>query len=790
MPLLRYANANAPGPNPMEAGRFRRIANRPSLTVLNETEQSAKVGDQIFKTLNRKWLTETGVQAVELKFGEDRPFDADEVRQTLHHVIEGEGKRNGHLGGWGQTIVVRGELSDADNDRLRKIAAEFRIKPMEVTPGKKSVKAEEITQQLIEQNTAMLPTHDELDRLKEEIRGETEASRSAYPLMQMLARLLPDVAFTREQKAAGAHVRGTVALAMQTSPDPMKASPGTDMRQDLVEYKAEAGPDAPWGRRIDHIPVMGLGEKGKRIIQWWNGELNPDGKPGFSYTAHLDEVEARSKLVDKHLAKPGEKPVAPFGELIIPLGIITPDLRRQLEHKQLLPNHHVAAVHAIHLDKIPRQLALQVEAILQDPDFNNKIVQNWFHEQQDYQSRINVKSRLSQLESHDEYTKNHSVRVGKWMKKIAIIMDRLHRKNHGKPLFTREFINGLEESGYVHDLGKLAMQTELLHKEGVLSVGEREMIQKHPEFAEIILAENRFPLIQQNAGKHHHQRWDGTGYPVATFGEEYNDPVPWKDLQAKNKEDAERKAIQLASKDARTTLDAHHVQVEFNEQTGNYQYRAMRPLKGEEIPIEARIAALGDVLDAFILDRPYPRRVEKHNERFQMRRVFIEGYDYLKRWLPHLVRINPKTIREAVKSRDWKPIKPEFVRMLDWGKRQLSWETLAGAHDEEGKWQPGMLQKGHWIKHFDPNVAEVMQHITEKDLREIYPEVKGDDLPKPRTETEKFSLRKTLRQGTNYVKDWWPHLNRFRTTRDVQVTPPNPNVLIRKSEEGELQPAP
>jgi len=756
----------------MEAGRFRRIANRPSLTILNETEQSTKIGDELFKNISRKWRSETGVSAVELKFDDEKPFNAEDVRSMLHHVVEGEGERNGHLGGWGQAIVVRGELADEDHEKLRQIAQEFRIRPTEVTPGKKKFDAEDVTRQLINRNTAKLPTHEELDLLKEGIRGETEASRAAYPLMQMLARLLPDVAFSREEKAGGAHVRGTVALAMQTSPDPMKTPAGTDMRQDLVEYKAEAGPDAPWGRRIDHIPVMGLGEKNKRIIQWWNGELNPDGKPGFSYTAHLDQVKNRSTLVDEHLAKPGEKPIPPFGELIIPLGIITPELRRQLEHKQLLPQNHVAAVHAIHLDKIPRQLALQVEAILKDPDFNDKIVQNWFHEQQDYQSRINVKSRLSQLESHDEYTKNHSVRVGKWMKKIAIIMDRIHRQRYGgKGRFTREFINGLEEAGYVHDLGKLAMETELLHKEGVLSVGEREMIQKHPEFAEVILAENRFPQIQQNAGKNHHQRWDGKGYPVATFGDEFGDPVPWKKLEATSMADAERKAIHQASKEARTTLDKRHVQVELNEKTDQYQFRAMRPLKGEEIPIEARIAALGDVLDAFILDRPYPRRIEKKDERFQARKIFTEGYDYLKRWLPHLR-------------------KGEHVRKLDWGKRQLSWETLAGAHDEKGEWKPGMLQQSFWIGHFDPEVAEVMQHITEKDLREIYPAIKPQDMPKPRTETERFSVTKAIRQGTNYLKGWWPHFNRFKLTRQVQVQPPNPNVLVRKNEEGPLQPAP
>ncbi|MBI2445216.1 HD domain-containing protein [Candidatus Micrarchaeota archaeon] len=697
-------------PTKMVAGSFGRMANRLSLTVLHEPNpKSQQNASRIAAEISRNWKYETGVKAIELHFDEHNRFSAKKIREMMDHAIEGTGVKDGHRGGWGQNIIIRGDLTDGQKAEIERLAEQYRVSPL-VLDSSRDLNAKRIAQDLIQRNTTLLPSAHDLHQLKEAIRGESDPGRSAYPLMQLLARLLPEVAFTQKQKEAGAHVRGTVALAMQTSPDPMKSPRGTDMRTDLVEYKAEAGPEAPWGRRVQHLPVMPLTDSTKRIVRWWNGGLNEEGKSGFSFTANLHEDDNRSKMVDEHLAKPGEGPTAPFGELIVPLGIITPDLRRQFEHKLLLPENHVAAVHAIHLDKIPRQLALKFQEILQDRDINDRIVQNWFTEQLDHQAKINVKSRIKQLEDHDPYTRHHSERVGKWMKKIALIMDRLHRKKTGESRFSREFINGLQEAGDVHDLGKIGIATELLHKEGVLDIGEREQIQRHPEHAEEVLAENRFPRTMQNVALYHHERFDGKGYP--------------------------------------------------------------KKLKGEQIPIEARIAALADILDAFILDRPYPRRIDHAAEKFEARKVFTEGVQYLKAWLPQLR-------------------KGRLTRDMPMGKRQLSWEFLAGTHDEQsGEWKPGWLQQGFWTGHFDPEVAEVLQHITEKDLREIYPKIEDDELPAPERKTERFNPLRVVTHGTNYVKDWWPHLSKRKITRDVEVKPPNPNVLLEIKEEEPLRPAP
>lgn len=70
----------------------------------------------------------------------------------------------------------------------------------------------------------------------------------------------------------------------------------------------------------------------------------------------------------------------------------------------------------------------------------------------------------------------------------------------------------LRRSGKFHDIGKLAIPDSILHKEGPLSPEERSVIEMHPLVGEAILAyipgfEELLPAI-----RHHHERWDGTGY--------------------------------------------------------------------------------------------------------------------------------------------------------------------------------------------------------------------------------------------------------------------------------------
>ncbi len=103
----------------------------------------------------------------------------------------------------------------------------------------------------------------------------------------------------------------------------------------------------------------------------------------------------------------------------------------------------------------------------------------------------------------------------------------------------------------LHDVGKLEMPDGLLTKPGALTARERVMIQSHAERGHAILAGQGAPFTELAAtiAFTHHERWDGGGYP--------------------------------------------------------------RGLRGEEIPLEGRIAAIADVFDALTSDRPYRRAMSR-----------------------------------------------------------------------------------------------------------------------------------------------------------------------------------
>ncbi|MBF6599461.1 MAG: diguanylate cyclase [Dehalococcoidia bacterium] len=104
----------------------------------------------------------------------------------------------------------------------------------------------------------------------------------------------------------------------------------------------------------------------------------------------------------------------------------------------------------------------------------------------------------------------------------------------------------LEQLGYgavVHDLGKLRIPDSILIKAGELSDDEWKVMKRHPEYGAEFLGSSSFYDVAREVAMHHHERWDGSGYP--------------------------------------------------------------RGLTGEEIPLVARIVSVADVYDALTSDRPY-----------------------------------------------------------------------------------------------------------------------------------------------------------------------------------------
>jgi len=113
------------------------------------------------------------------------------------------------------------------------------------------------------------------------------------------------------------------------------------------------------------------------------------------------------------------------------------------------------------------------------------------------------------LDLRDQATKGHSLRVARLAVAVGEQMD-----------LPEETLTHLEQAAMLHDLSKVGLPDVILDKSGPLDEEEWEEIQKHPEIAYQIVRD--IPFLQR-AGEiilHHHERFDGGGYPRGLMGEE------------------------------------------------------------------------------------------------------------------------------------------------------------------------------------------------------------------------------------------------------------------------------
>ena len=113
------------------------------------------------------------------------------------------------------------------------------------------------------------------------------------------------------------------------------------------------------------------------------------------------------------------------------------------------------------------------------------------------------------IEARDPYTKQHSARVTDYAVSIA--------KNIG---CSQEELDVLNVSGNLHDIGKIGIPDNILLKPGSLTDDEYEIIKKHPSIGSNIIGHFGMWLDEQKIIKHHHERWDGNGYPDRLKGKE------------------------------------------------------------------------------------------------------------------------------------------------------------------------------------------------------------------------------------------------------------------------------
>ena len=167
-----------------------------------------------------------------------------------------------------------------------------------------------------------------------------------------------------------------------------------------------------------------------------------------------------------------------------------------------------------------------------------------------------IMGMATMVESRDNSTGGHIKRTSEG---VRILTDEI-KKNNTLNL-SDEFIRKLIKAAPMHDLGKIAVDDAILRKPGRFTPEEFEIMKKHaPEGAKIVhkvleqFDDEQFRQIAENVAHYHHERIDGSGYPNG--------------------------------------------------------------LKGDEIPIEARIMAIADVYDALVSKRVYKESMsfEKANE--------------------------------------------------------------------------------------------------------------------------------------------------------------------------------
>ncbi len=123
--------------------------------------------------------------------------------------------------------------------------------------------------------------------------------------------------------------------------------------------------------------------------------------------------------------------------------------------------------------------------------------------------RQTVEALLVALESKDRYLNGHSARV----RDMAIKLGEISGLDRGQ-------LRSLSHAALLHDIGKIGVHEDILNKAGALTDDEYEIIKKHPQMSADIIAPVPFLNPSLKGVLHHHENWDGTGYPEGLSGEQ------------------------------------------------------------------------------------------------------------------------------------------------------------------------------------------------------------------------------------------------------------------------------
>jgi hypothetical protein len=160
-----------------------------------------------------------------------------------------------------------------------------------------------------------------------------------------------------------------------------------------------------------------------------------------------------------------------------------------------------------------------------------------YHQLQDSGQEL-LQVMVKAIEARDPYTSGHSVRVSEFSRTVALELG-----------LSAKDIESIETAALLHDVGKIHEEfAPLLRKESRLTDEETALMQTHStKSAELVGIISKFRGFIQDSVRHHHERWDGQGYPAG--------------------------------------------------------------LSGKNIPLGSRIILISDTIDAMTTDRPYRKRL-------------------------------------------------------------------------------------------------------------------------------------------------------------------------------------
>lgn len=112
------------------------------------------------------------------------------------------------------------------------------------------------------------------------------------------------------------------------------------------------------------------------------------------------------------------------------------------------------------------------------------------------------------LDARDRYTESHSIRVSELSGRLGQQLELGERA-----------CELIRTAGSLHDLGKIGVRDDILNKPGPLSEEEWDVMRRHPDIGADMIAQHSALLEVAPVVRHHHERWDGSGYPAGLKGD-------------------------------------------------------------------------------------------------------------------------------------------------------------------------------------------------------------------------------------------------------------------------------